>query len=463
MHCIKNMKYLTLFTLMATTACMVANAAKPQKYNRSADPHAFTVFMKDGGWCWYQDPRVIAHDGKLFIGSVKGNDSGPALVGIYNLDQKKPIGTVLMQDNFDKDDHNSPVFHVRPDGSVLSVYAKHGRDVYHYYRISDPVDPMKWSEEYKHALVSSDPKDHVTYMNLMELKDEGKLYNFYRGINYNPTFETSTDSGKTWSDAVHFVQSEVGKRARPYARYVGNGIDTIHVSTTDAHPRNYGNSIYYFEFRDGKFFKADGTFIKDLKDGPVLPSQTEVVYHGTGPKGPKSPEAKAAKGKGGADSADGAAWTSSIMLDAEGHPHIGYTLYISRYDHRYRIASWDGTQWLDREVAFGGNNLHSGETSYTGLITIDPVDPTAVYIATDVNPTTGEDLDTQHEIYRAKIGLADDVSSIQWEAVTQNSPVMNIRPVIVRHGDKRIVLWNRGEFDGFKNYDLDTVGFVERK
>jgi len=58
------------------------------------------------------------------------------------------------------------------------------------------------------------------------------------------------------------------------------------------------------------------------------------------------------------------AWTSSIAIDANGHPHIGYTLYLNNYDHRYRIASWDGEKWFDREVAFAGKHLYQRESRY---------------------------------------------------------------------------------------------------
>ena len=411
----------------------------------------FTTFMKDGGWCWYQDPRAIVHDGKLFIGSVQGKGTGPALVGVYDLQENKPLGTVLMQDNFNRDDHNSPVFHVRPDGSVLSVYAKHNRAPFHYSRISDPADPLKWSDEFKHKRRSPNPKDKVTYMNLCEMKDEGLLYNFYRGINFNPTFVTSADHGKTWSDPVHFFQNEVGGRHRPYARYAGNGRDTVYVSITDAHPRNYGNSLYYFEFRDGKYFKADGTFIKALADGPLLPSEAERIY--TGSMTTSKPK--------GYESVPNSAWTSSVAVDTDGHPHIGYTLYLNNTDHRYRIASWDGTKWIDREVAYAGQCLYTKESSYTGLVSLDPVDPDVVFISSDVDPTTGKDLGGLHEIYRAQVGPADDISTIKWDAVTKGSNVRNIRPVILRGDEHRIVLWNRGEFNTYVDYDLDTVGFVE--
>jgi rhamnogalacturonyl hydrolase YesR len=411
----------------------------------------FTVFMKDGGWCWYQDPRAIVHDGKLFIGSVKGNGSGPALVGVYDIEKGEALGTVLMHDHFDKDDHNSPVFHVRPDGSVLAVYAKHNRDKFHYSRISDPSDSLKWSDEFKHMRKSSNPKDQVTYMNLYEMSDEGLLYNFYRGINFNPTFVTSSDHGKTWSNPVHFFRNEVGGRHRPYARYAGNGKDTVYVSITDAHPRNYGNSLYYFEFRDGNYYKADGSLIKALADGPLLPSEAELVFKGSGTQlKPK-----------GCESIPFSAWTSSIAIDAKGRPHIAYTLYLNNDDHRYRIASWNGKKWIDREVAFGGTCLYQRESSYTGLISLDPADPSVVFISTDVDPTTGKKIGGPHEIYRAKISENDDLSSIRWKAVTKAASECNIRPVVVRDRDQRVVLWQQGRFTTFTDYDLDTVGFVE--
>jgi rhamnogalacturonyl hydrolase YesR len=432
-------------------AFLAAGTEMYKLVGKNVETTKFTTFMKDGGWCWYQDPRAIIHNGKLFMGSVKGSGDGEALIGVYDLEANKPLGNVTVHAKFDKDDHNSPVFHARSEGSVLAVYARHGRDRFHYSRICDPNDPLTWSEEFKHERVAPNPKDKVTYMNLHELKKEGRLYNFYRSIDFNPTFVTSTDHGTTWSEPVHFFKNEVSGRHRPYARYAGNGKDTVYVSITDAHPRDYGNSIYYFEFRDGKFFKADGSLIKDLgSGGPLLPSESELVYKGTGNPG-----------RGGSLSAIGAAWTSSVKIDEKEHPHIGYTLYNSNTDHRYRLASWDGSKWIDREVAFGGKCLYDRESSYTGLITMDPVDPTIVFISTDVDPSTGKDSGGQHEIYRAKIGSDDDISSIQWEAVTKNSPLRNIRPMVLRGGKKRVVLWQRGRFTTFKDYDLDTVGFIE--
>ncbi|MGB7324815.1 MAG: hypothetical protein WBD31_08075 [Rubripirellula sp.] len=61
----------------------------------------------------------------------------------------------------------------------------------------------------RHQRSSANPEDKVTYLNLYAMPDEGKLYNFYRGLDLNSTFVTSPDHGLTWSDLVHLVKNEV--------------------------------------------------------------------------------------------------------------------------------------------------------------------------------------------------------------------------------------------------------------
>ena len=129
---------------------LVVYADQTAFYDRSNDKHEFTVFMQEGGWCWYQDPRAIAHREKLFIGAIRGNENGEAQVGIYDLKARKPIGIVTMHSRFDKDDHNSPVFYAGKNGSVLAVYARHGKDLYHHSRVSGTDNPMQWSDESRH-------------------------------------------------------------------------------------------------------------------------------------------------------------------------------------------------------------------------------------------------------------------------------------------------------------------------
>ena len=140
---------------------------------------------------------------------------------------------------------------------------------------------------------------------------------------------------------------------------------------------------------------------------------------------------------------------------------VAYSLHLANEDHRYRIASWDGKHWVDREVAYAGHCLYDTQTSYTGLITLDPGDPATVVISTNVDPRTGRGSGGQHEIYRARIGLGDDIDSVRWQAVTKNSPVRNLRPVIVRDETTRVIAWLRGDYRTYTDYQLDVVGMIE--
>lgn len=262
----------TRLLIVLATASPPADTRAPSKkgqakYNRAADKHDFTVFMREGGWRWFQDPRAIIRDGNLFLGSGQGNGSGPALVGVYSLKQQRSLGTSIMLDGFDRDDHNSPVFHIRPDGSVLAVYARHGREKIHHFRISDAKAPLQWSDPmtFRHDYPKA---GRVTYINLLELRRVDRLYNFFRGIKFNPSFIVSTDHGKSWDSPTRFIESKLEGRHRPYARYAGNETDTVHVCFTDGHPNQFGNNIYYAAFRNGKFRCADGSEIKHLQTKP---------------------------------------------------------------------------------------------------------------------------------------------------------------------------------------------------
>lgn len=406
---------------------------------------AIKTFMYNGGWCWFQDPRAIIQNDQLLIGGVAGNGRGDAAVGVYDLGSGTRTGRTTLHENFDRDDHNSPVFYARPDGSVVTVYARHSTENLHYYRISSANNYLQWGDEKTIAY-----EDQVTYMNLYYLESDDTLYNFFRGIDWNPTVITSKDHGTSWGEAQHLIQNEVEGRHRPYARYASNGKDTIAISFTDAHPRDYGTSIYYAEFRNGNFYTANGALIKNLqKDGPLKPSEAEKIF--TGGEGAF---------RGNELSAEKSAWTSAIAFDAKGQPHIAYSLYMNNRDQRYRISTWNGTTWIDREVARAGTRLYEREASYTGLITFDPTNPNLVVISTDVSPTTGEPLGGKHQIFKANIGTQDTIKNIQWERLTFDDKRHNIRPLIVSGEGHKIILWSRGQYNTYTDYYLDTVGLI---
>lgn len=149
-----------------------------------------------------------------------------------------------------------------------------------------------------------------------------------------------------------------------------------------------------------------------------------------------------------------------MAKDKNNFPVIGYTLYVTNKDHRYRIAQWNGTKWVDKEIAYAGKCLYTIESSYTGLMAFDPEDPTMVYISTDVNPSTGEDLGGTHEIYAAKVEINDDISTIKWNAITSNSEFRNIRPIVVANEGHKVLLWLNGPWNTYFDYDSDVHGII---
>lgn len=407
------------------------------------------TFMKDGGWCWYQDPRAIINNGKLVIGGVSGQ-SGDVKVSVFDLEKKTDLGTVILDEKFQTDDHDTPAFYARPDGSILSVWARHANENKHYYSISSPTDYLKWSDT-KTFVHDYTGRGGVTYMNLHYLENEKTLYNFFRdGPSFNPTYMTSKDHGMTWGNRTHFIADDVTGRQRPYARYIQKDANTVGVSFTDGHPRAYGNSLYYAEFKDGVFYNVDGSKIKVANGEPLRTPEAEKLYVGSETK--KKPK--------GFESVPNSAWTCAMGKDKLNNPHIGYTLYLSNDDHRFRIVLWDGTKWIDKEIAYAGTCLYTMESSYTGLMTFDPEDPTRIYISTDVNPSTGAKMKNIHEIYTAKIEVNDDISTIQWEAITKDSEYRNIRPILLANEGHKVLVWLNGPWDSFVNYKTDVKGLI---
>ncbi|NMH86861.1 glycoside hydrolase family 88 protein [Flavivirga algicola] len=430
-------------------ATEVYKFVEAQSSKVSKDTQAFQTFMKDGGWCWYQDPRAVINNGKLVFGGLSGQ-TGDVKLGVYDLKKDTVLGNVVLHEKFEKDDHNVPALYVRPDHSILAIWAKHAHEKKHYSSISSPSNYLEWGER-KEFVHDYKAKVGVTYMNLYHMKDEGLLYNFFRdGPSFNPSYITSPDHGITWGDRTHFIADEVNGRQRPYTKYLKKDENTVGIAFTDGHPRNYGNSLYYSEFKNGVFYNVDGTKIKMFNKEPLKTSEAEKIYIGSETsKKPKECE-----------SVPNSAWPCIVEKDENNRPHIGYSLYVHNEDHRFRIASWNGEKWVDREIAYAGKSLYTLESSYTGLMAFDPTDVTRVYISTDVDPSTGKNTGGLHEIYTAEIGIDDDVSTIKWEPITKKSKYRNIRPILVSGEGYKVLLWLNGSWNSFFNYNTDVKGLI---
>lgn len=427
---------------------------------------AQVVFHDDGGWCWFEDERVLVVGGKVIGGVVASGrrDAGrKGQVEVFEYDLASGVSrwaALKSPQSAEErrawlDDHNSPAFVLRPDGRLVTFYAQHGRESKIYYRVSKRAGSgLEWGEE--RVFIPSE-RTRATYQNLFYLAAEKRIYDFYRGYDnsFKPSYAWSEDLGESWRAGGVLIDVPTEFRHRPYVKYCSNGKDTVHLLYTDGHPRDFDNSVYHVAFRGGRLLASDGRELAGARAGLKAPEQGTLVFRGD---------------------ANNVAWVHDAHLDGQGRPVVVFSTQKDSaglppkhggHDFRYHRAAWNGREWEREEIAFGGSKLYAGEDDYTGLACLDPHDTATIFISTNSNPETGEALKSaadgqRHwEIYRAR-RPAD--GKWRWSAVTKNSERDNLRPVVAS-GDRnpRVVLWLAGKIRSYMDYEYEVVGFTERR
>ncbi len=421
-------------------------------------------FNVKGGWCWFQDERAIVDGDKLIFGSV-ASPSGEVNVTTYDISTGQSV-TVPLHERFQSDDHDAPVFLKLPDGRYLAAYASHGghggvegTDLMRWRISTHPGDATQWGPEQTLPVGAS-----VSYANLYRLSaEDGRIYNFHRGVGFDPNYLVSDDDGRTFRYGGRLFDWPAtpgqGGSGRPYPRYASNGVDTIHLIITEDHPRNFDNSIYHGFICRGQVHGSSGQVIAPLSttdQSPLKPTDLTLVFQGD---------------------PDAVAWTTDIRLDSQGRPYIAFSVQKGDARHkddtraggedlRYYYGRFDGAQWHVHEMAHAGTRLYAPEVDYTGLVALHPADPDAVYISTNAHPATGQPLtspadgERHWEIFKGV--TADGGRSWQWQALTQDSTCDNIRPIVrPLEGGRTLILWLRGDYSTYTHYDLDVVGRIE--
>jgi hypothetical protein len=446
-------------------------------------PDDLIIFKRNGGWCWYQDERVIVVEEKLIIGSVAattrdGSRTGDVQVTTYDMNTGESTLYTLAPE-FQPDDHDAPAFLELPDGRILASYMTHGEDQTEAetnlmrWRITEyPGNTSTWAPEQ-----AADVGGWISYSNLFLLKGEGnRIYNFHRShrgqpVGTNPNYMVSADAGKTfhyggrlllWPRPARNDPKYTGiGGGRPYVKYASNNFDAIHFVTTEDHPISYDNSIYHGFIKAGHVYQSDGGLIGPLgitDSMGISPTDLTLVFAGD---------------------LNNVAWTIDLHLDKDDRPYCAFSVQKNSargrgelgapedgQDHRYYYARWDGKRWHVYEMAYGGTRLYPGEDDYTGLVALHPHDPETVFISTNSNPKTGEPLISEadqkrhREIFRGV--TSDGGKTWTWIPITVDSKVDNLRPVVpIWKPGHTALLWLRGRFGTFTDYDLDIVGLVE--
>ena len=382
---------------------------------------AWRDFSSDGAWCWFGDPRAVRHNGRTYAGWVTGH--GDIEVGVLDADHGD-VRRFVLHEKFQRDDHDVPSLFFLPDGRLMVFYSGHG-GAEMFARVCDrPEELSGWSEE-RALEIQAVPRTgrSVTYPNPVLLSDEDNaVYLFWRGDNAKPNWARSRDSGATWEHLGTVARrSDAEPGNRPYVKIASNGKDRIHMVFTSGHPRNEPhNSIFYCCYRNGAFYRADGTRIAAIGELPFEPSQADTVYDA---------------------SATGArAWVWDIAFDEAGNPVIVYTRHPKETDHRYHYARWNGEAWEDTELCAAGQwfpetefGRGEPEPHYSGGLVLDHANPSVVYLSRPVNGV--------FEIER----WSTENGGGAWTStpITRGSECNNVRPFVVRNhgGAAPRVLW----------------------
>ncbi|MDN5600638.1 MAG: alpha/beta hydrolase, partial [Brachybacterium sp.] len=455
--------------------------AHPTTADRTAVRTA--AISANGGWCWFQDERAMVDPvtGTLLLGAVasvggaegerRGGDIDLHIVDLARLGEPAAVTTAVLHAGLESDDHDNPALWHRADGRWLAVYSRHKSDDLTRWRISETADPTRWGPEQSfdwNQLFESPEQTEalgggrgVTYQNLHAL--DGVLHCFVRAVNDDPCYLVSHDDGTTWGFGGRLLTREKIGYVNGYARYASGTRfgteDRIDLIITEHHPRDYGTSIWHGYLAGGHLHRADGTVVGELGRGLNAPAPraedlTPVFENGSTWDGTVMTHAWTTDLRRFADGTLVALMTARADDtlgpggDCRGHGPI---------DHRFfrGVLAPGRTRWQVRELAAAGPQLFPHEEDYTGLATVDPDDPDALWLSTVVDPRDGAVLE-HHEIFHG--ATADDGENWAWTPVTEGSAVDNVRPIAVPGDPGREVLaWYRGSLRSSQHYDAEVM------
>jgi BNR repeat-containing family member len=373
-----------------------------------------------GSWSYFGDPRAISHDGHTFTGWI--STTGNVWVARYTAGGRLTKRVIFK--GLGRDDHNNPSLVFRHDGHIVVFFSPHSGHHLPPPGIPSVMRYMVSLHPYSidgFGRVRTVPTNVLgglgyTYPNPIQLED--KLWLFWRGGAWNPTF-SYTEDGVHWVPARELVY--FGRAQRPYAKYVGDGNRRIHGIFTDGHPENWKNSLHYLRYEANSLYAASGRRIGTLRSVPFHTSKLDPIYLYS--------------------DRGGRAWGHDIALTAEGRPRVVYTRRVANRDTFY-YAYHNGTRWISRKIVEAG---HGTAFFHSGGATLDHEDPRFVYLSRTIGrwnqveqwftPNEGRTWSTRR--------LTDDPSGFSMRPVT---------PRGLRGANRILYVWGDERTTGFTDY-----------
>jgi hypothetical protein len=419
-----------VLVVLALFALAAPAGARPARHTPAGLAPAYVaptdvVNLGRGAWSYFGDARSITHGTLVFTGWV--STGGDVWVAQTDTDTLK-TETRMIYRNLGVDDHNNPSL-VFWKGRLVAFFSEHsgvtiGHGARMRYRVANAdfdigagFGPVRD--------VGTNTRGGLGYTYPNPVRAGGRLFLFWRGGDWDPTFTTTRDL-RHWRPARTLVNGP-GTRAdpqRPYTKYAEGDGGTFTMVMSDGHVQNQPNSLYFMRFRGNAFYTAAGRRIGALGDVPFERSELDTVYRFA----PKT----------------GRAWPHDVAEDATGAPVVAMTLRRGGgrgIDH-FAWARFNGRRWVRHELITAGAGA---KTFFSGGMTVDHEDPSRVVLSRTIGAFN------QVELWNT-----DDRGSTWTRAtLTDKDDGFSMRPVIPRGSSstgRTVVVYFHGTADSFTDY-----------
>lgn len=303
------------------------------------------TLSSEGAWYSYASPSGIFHKGEkgqTYFSWINKNGelmiaSMNHITGNYS---EKKINNTIQGEKTD-----NPVVLVRQDGKLIVFYAKNETSPLHKLISTKSEDISSWETDY-------------TFSNTMPyafpFQSGDKMYIVYQGSDGYPEIISSTDDGNTFGVSQKLIQ---GGTSVPQVRYCMDKTGNLHLVFTKGNPQNEAaNKIYYACFKNGNFYKANGSLIKTYSgtSTALTPEEAETVFVPAGNK----------------------CRIGDATVDNSGKPVVVCSSFSADADHNVKYICWNGTNWVEKQITTGVEI-----TATEGGITLDYAVPSVVYLS----------------------------------------------------------------------------------
>ncbi len=274
----------------------------------------------------------INQNGELMVSSMNYN------TGVYF---EKKINSTIQGEQ-----PANPTILVRKDGKLIVFYAKNAESPLHKLISKKAEDISSWETDY-------------TFGNTMPcafpFRSDNQICILYCGAGGYPEIISSSDEGETFGASQKLIQ---GGSSEPQVRYCLDPTGALHMAFTKGNPQSESaNKIFYACFKNGNFYKSDGSLIKTYTGTTtaldIALNEAEAVL---------SPSGKCRIG--------------DFLTDNSGKPVIVCSSFTNDTDHDCKYIRWNGNAWEEKRITTGAEI-----TQTAGGITLDYSDLSAVYLS----------------------------------------------------------------------------------